>query len=233
MSIIYSLHKNHLASVPEGSYRAIVHFKGTINTDKIFDRMMERDPGITREVAQAAIQLYHNTIYAYVLEGYKVVTPFGIVGVSVKGNFDRQTDSFDSSRHSVEAILSTGADLRRIVHDKAQVQQQEANSSLPNPVEYRDLPSGQFDSVITPGRVAEVNGYRLKFDEADAAQGIFYIAADGSESRASLIVKNSPRQLIFEAPAGLTSGDYTVEVRSSLGNSHIRIGRIPAALTVA
>ncbi|NJN98781.1 MAG: DUF4469 domain-containing protein [Anaerolineales bacterium] len=81
--------------------------------------------------------------------------------------------------------------------------------------------------------MAEINGYRLKFDEADPTQGIFFIAADGSASRASLMVKNSRRQLIFEAPAGLTAGDYTVEVRSSLGNGHVRVGHLPATLTVA
>lgn len=233
MSIVYSLHKNHLAAAPEGSYRAIVQFKDTVNMDKVLDRMMEREPGITREVAQAAIGLYHSAMYSYVLDGHKVVTPLGVVGVSIKGNFDRQTDSFDGSRHSIEPTISPGTDLRLIVHDKAQVQQEEANTPLPNPVEYRDLPSGQFDSVVTPGRVAEINGYRLKLDEADPTQGIFFIAADGSASRASLLVKNSPRQLIFEAPTNLTSGDYTVEVRSSMGNGHVRVGRLPATLTVA
>lgn len=233
MSITYSLHKNHLPAAPEGSYRAIVHFKDTVNTDKLIDRMMEREPGITREVAEAAVKLYLNTIYAYVLDGHRVVTPFGVVGVSIKGNFTRQTDSFDSSRHSIEPTLTPGVELRRVVHDKAQPQQEEATIPQPNPIEYRDLASGEFDSVLTPGRVTEINGYRLKFDEADPTQGIFFIAADGSASRASLMVKNSPRQLIFEAPAGLTAGDYTVEVRSAMGNGHVRVGHLPATLTVA
>lgn len=233
MSITYSLHKNHLATAPEGSFRAIVQFKDTINTDKLIDRMMEREPGITREVAEAAVRLYHSTIYTYVLDGHRVVTPFGVVGVSVKGNFVRQTDSFDGSRHSIEPTLTPGVELRRMVHEKAQVQQEEASTRLPNPIEYRDLPSGEFDSTLTPGRVAEINGYRLKFDEADPTQGIFFIAADGSASRASLMVKNSPRQLLFEAPAGLASGEYTVEVRSSMGNGYVRVGHLPATLTVA
>jgi hypothetical protein len=222
-----------LNTAPEGSYRAIVQFKDTVNMDKVLDRMMERDPGITREVAQAAVQLYQNTVYAYILDGHKVVTQFGIVGVSVKGKFERQTDSFDSSRHSIEATISPGVELRRIVREKGQVQQQEANISLPNPLEYVDLPSGQFDSVATPGRVAQVNGYRLKFDEADPTQGIFFIAADGSAARAGLTVKNTPRELIFEVPADLTTGDYTVEIRSTMGNGHLRVGRLPATLTVA
>jgi hypothetical protein len=71
LSIVYSLHKNHLTNAPAGSYRAIVKFKGAVNMDKVLDRMMERDPGITREVAQAAIKLYHSTVYAYLLDGNK------------------------------------------------------------------------------------------------------------------------------------------------------------------
>ncbi|NJN98782.1 MAG: hypothetical protein HC875_34160 [Anaerolineales bacterium] len=150
MSITYSLHKNPLTTAPEGSFRAVVHFKDTVNTDKLIDRMMEREPGITREVAEAAVKLYFNTIYAYVLDGHRVVTPFGVVGVSIKGNFTRQTDSFDSSRHSIEPTLSPGVELRRTVHEKAQVQQQEASTPQPNPIEYHDLPSGEYDHVLRP-----------------------------------------------------------------------------------
>ncbi len=61
--------------------------------------------------------------------------------------------------------------------------------------------------------MGQVNGHRLKFDQADPTQGVFFIAVDGSETRASLMVKNTARQLIFEAPAGLAAGDYTLEVR--------------------
>lgn len=233
MSIVYSLHKNHLLNSPEGSYRAIVHFKGAVNMEKVIDRMMEREPGITREVAAASVRLYHQTIYAYLLDGQKVVTPFGMVGVSVKGTFERQTDSFDHTRHSIEPTLTPGSELRRIIRDKSQAQQQEANSKLPNPIEYLDLASSQYDSLITPGRVAQLNGYRLKFDEADPAQGLFFIGADGSESRSSLIAKNTPRQLIFETPAGLAPGAYSLEIRSMTGGSRLRVGRLPAILTVA
>lgn len=233
MSITYTLHKNHLINAPEGAYRAVIQFNGTANLDKVLDRMMERGPSITREDAQAAIQLYHNTIYTFILDGYKVVTPLGIMGASVKGNFERQTDSFNSSRHSIEATLSPGAELRRTVREKGQAQQQEASTPMPNPLTYLDLPSGQVDTLITPGRVAQINGYRLKFDEADPTQGVYFIAANGTLARASLMVKNTPRELIFEVPGELDFGDYTLEVRSTMGNGHVRVGRLPATLTIA
>jgi hypothetical protein len=233
MTITYVLHENYLMSDPGSAYRAVVQFKGTADMDRIIDRAMERGPAITREDFQAALLVYHSTIAALALEGYRVVTPIAQYGISIKGSFTGQTDGFSPARHSVEATVSPGADFRRIIREKAQVQQQEATRPQPNPLDYLDCSSGQRNSRLSPGRVAQLNGHRLKFDESDPAQGIFFISAYGVANRASLIVKNTPRQLIFETPGEMANGDYTVEIRSTYGNGAVRIGRLEATLTAS
>ncbi|NJN98500.1 MAG: DUF4469 domain-containing protein [Anaerolineales bacterium] len=200
----------------------MVQFSNTISFEQIIDRLMERGPAITREDAIAVIRAYSQTIITLALEGNKVSTPLMSCGISIKGVFVSQTDTFNSSRHSIEATVNPGPEFKRLVREKGQVQQQEANKPQPNPLEYLDLGSGQRNGSISAGRVAQVNGHRLKFDQADPTQGIFFIAADGSESRASLMVKNTARQLIFEAPAALAAGDYTLEVRVNYGQGTLR-----------
>ena len=70
----------------------------------------------------------------------------------------------------------------------------------------------------------QLTGRRLKFDAEDEAQGVFFIANDGTTTRASLIMRNKPAELMFIVPAGLAVGEYTLEVRTSLKQHGRRIG---------
>lgn len=197
------------------------------------DRMMQRGSGLSRQDAQAALSLFFNTIETMVLEGYRVVTPLAVFGAKIKGRFDHPEDTFNSTRHKVEAAVSAGADIRRSVQDKAQMVQQEANSPHPKPEAFFDPVSGERNSQVNAGRVGQVTGRRLKFDPADPTQGIFFIAADGSAVRAEVMVMNTPRKLIFEVPAGLAAGDYVLEVRAAVNSGTVRSGRLVDVLTVA
>jgi hypothetical protein len=109
---------------------------------------------------------------------------------------------------------------------QAQVEKQEGGERLPLPLDYTDLNSGELNSQATPGGMAQVTGYRLKFDPADTSQGIFF-AAGGSATRVSIVGKNNPSELMFLVPASLAPGDYTLEIRSTIGNSTLYTGCWP------
>lgn len=232
MAIQYSIHKNNLVDPSGSDYWAMVHYLGTADMDRVMERMMQRGSGVTRQDALAALSLYHSTVEMMVLEGYRVVTPLATFGARIKGRFDHPEDSFSSIRHKIEAAVSAGADIRRAVQEKAQLAQQEANKPQPRPEAFFDPISGERNSRVNPGRVGQVTGHRLKFDETDPAQGVFFIAADGSASRAEVLVMNTPRKLIFEAPAELAAGEYILEIRSTMGNGTVRSGRLVDVLTV-
>lgn len=88
---------------------------------------------------------------------------------------------------------------------QAQVEKQEGGERLPRPLDYTDLNSGELNSQATPGGMAQVTGYRLKFDPADTSQGIFFV--NGSATRVSIVGKNNPSELMFLVPASLAPGD--------------------------
>ena len=60
---------------------------------------------------------------------------------------------------------------------------------------------------MTPGGLAQLDGHRLKFDPADPAQGIFFVAADRRETRVEEIARNRPAELILRVPP-LAAGTY-------------------------
>ena len=95
-----------------------------------------------------------------------------------------------------------------------------------------DLGSGARNETLTPGNIAQLKGSRLKFDPADAAQGIFLVAPNGSETRVATVSRNKPAQLDFLVPA-LPAGTYRVEVRAALYKTNgLRKGALPAELMV-
>jgi hypothetical protein len=166
------------------------------------------------------------------LEGFNVVTPGVNYRASVKGGFNGQSDSFSPSRNAVEATLSPGLKLRRAIRERASVQKQEANERRPNLVDYLDVNSGELNNLITPGGMGQVVGYRLKFDPADPAQGLFF-NGERDSTRVDLVGKNSAVELMFLVPASLIRGNYTLELRTTMGNHTIRTGTLAATLTVA
>jgi hypothetical protein len=82
--------------------------------------------------------------------------------------------------------------------------------------------------------MGQVVGHRLKFDPEDAAQGIFFVADDGTETKVAVVGRNKPAELIFMVPGDLDAGEYTLEVRATLhGSNDVRVGALEAPLTVA
>jgi hypothetical protein len=100
----------------------------------------------------------------------------------------------------IEATTSPGPQLRRAIQSRAQAQKQIANDVRPRLLEYTDLNSAERDSRLAPGGMSQLAGDRLKFDPTDPAQDIFFVAADGSETRIEVVGKNTGGELIFLIP---------------------------------
>ncbi|MCL4302835.1 MAG: DUF4469 domain-containing protein [Anaerolineae bacterium] len=231
MSVNFSLCKSNF-SAEANQYRAVVQPAGTVNLDGVIDRMLIQHSTITRADILAVLDNYYTAIEGLLLDGFNIVTPGANYRTSVKGSFNGQGDGFTPGRNTVEATLSPGLQLRRAIEKRANVQKQEANERRPKLLDYLDLNSGELNSLVTPGGMGQVIGYRLKFDPADPEQGIFFIVADNKATRVSVVGKNTAAELMFLVPATLVPGDYSLELRTTMGNHVIRTGTLAATLTV-
>ncbi len=98
---------------------------------------------------------------------------------------------------------------------------------------FKDFASDTQNETVTPGGAAELRGSHLKVDTSDANQGVFFIAGDGTETKADTIMRNKPANLIFMVPDSLLSGDYDIEVRTIIrGHNSARSGRLDATVVV-
>ena len=79
--------------------------------------------------------------------------------------------------------------------------------------------------------MGELVGFRLKFDETDPEQGIFFISENGPSVHVEVIGANQPKKLLFMVPE-LIEGTYQIEVRARFGDNMIREGRLLTKLSV-
>ena len=104
---------------------------------------------------------------------------------------------------------------------------------MPHPLEYIDLNSGATNSVLTPGGLGLLLGYRLRFEVSDPAQGIVFLDPEGGETGVQVVATNTPRELVFLVPA-LASGTYKLEVRAGFcDDKDVRCGALSPKLAVA
>ena len=232
MPINYALFENNLTGNPD-EYLARVESNGTADLDQVIDRMMAAGTTVTRADALSALESFFTAVTNLLLEGVNVTTPIANFKVGVKGVFNGPGDSFTPGRHQISPTVSAGKRLRHEFQQKAQLRKQEAEIPVPNPEEYLDINSGTCNQTLTPGGMGQLSGYRLKFDAGDPNQGIFFIAADGTETRVLVIGRNKPASLMFMTPDTLAPGEYQLEVRAILvDTSVVRNGRLHFPLTV-
>ena len=234
MPINYALFENNLTSDPN-DYAAQVQTNTSADLDAIVRRIIEQGSTSTEADILAVLEDAIKACEALLLEGSRV--SFGglcELFPRVTGVFDGITDSFDASRHRIDVGANPGSRIRKTVRESAQAVKVEAIKPAPAPLEYSDLGSGEINSTITPGNIGTINGHRLKYNPAEADEGIFFIpAGGGAATRIDVVQKNKPSQLVFLIPAAAPAGDYALEVRARQRDSaELRTGRLDATLTV-
>lgn len=232
MPIYFALYPNALTEDPD-DYYAVVQPAQVRDKEDIADRIIEMGSTVTRADVLSVLNDRDEVVRAMLLDGDRVNTPLVSLSVSIKGVFNGPGDSFDPSRHQFNVIATPKRDLETWVQKNAQSQKVEADRPEPMPQRFIDITTGELNSLITAGSVVNIEGRRLKFDADDPEQGVFFVADDGTASRAEKIARNTPSELIVVVPDDLPSGNYTLEVRAILrGVSDVRTGELPHTLTV-
>lgn len=235
MPINYALFENNLTSDPD-DFNAVVQITFSADTDALITRVLEQGSTVTEADLRASAADLVKATKSLLLEGARVHF-FGLADFfpRVKGVFSGPTDTFDPARHSVDVAANPGSRVRQEVRAEATVNKVEAVKPAPNPIQFADNGSGTTNDQVTVGNIGEVVGSRLKFDTAQADEGIFFLATAGGETKVATaaVQTNKPGKVIFLIPATLIAGTYNVEIRARVGGgTELRIGRLDPVLTV-
>ena len=209
----YSLRENLLTPAPD-DYMAQVTDTRSYSLEEIIDLMMDKGSTLTRADVAAVLQVYGEVCSSIVADGSALNTPLVNTSMSITGVFNGANDSFDRKRHTVNLNMTAGTLLRDAVA-KVKTEKTEGASTDPYITEVSDIVSGKVNEVLTKGGVVQLTGSRLKFDQKDEAQGIFFVPETGNPVRAAVIAENKPARLMAIIP-DLVAGTYYVEVRTKV-----------------
>ena len=216
-----------------GAHLAQVQPTYTADLDDIVERIVGHGTTVARSDLYSALEDFFTAVEEMLQAGIFVRTPLACFRVSLTGRFDGTEDSFDKARHEVLPRIIPASRLRKALRDHSEVVKQRRIPRRPYADKFVDVNTGVVDSVVTPGGGARLLGAVLKFDPADPAQGVFFIAADNSETRAEVVIRNMPGELSLLNPA-LPAGEYRLQVRAAFGDpTDLRVGELAAKLTVA
>ena len=231
----YSLRENLLTPAPD-DYMAQAADVRSYTLDEIIDLMMDKGTTLTRADVAATLQVYGEVCSSLIKDGSAVNTPLFNTALTIAGVFNGANDAFDKKRHTVNLNLTAGT-LLRDAAAKVKCEKTEGASTDPYITEIADIVSGKVNEGLTKGGIVQLTGSRLKFDQKDAAQGIFFVPETGEAVRAEVIAENKPARLMAIIPAGLKAGTYYIEVRTKLSGGGkplkvVKVGRFAKPLTV-
>lgn len=232
MPIHYALYKNEKLTGKD-RYLARVHSCGTLGREDVIEDMAQSGTRLTRADIAAVWDLFEQTTMRAILNGWNVTVPLGIVRLSIRGVFEGYDDRFDAGRHRIVVQFKVDNDLQEHLRYSAQTKRIHPSKLCPLLLNYRDVSTGRSNEVLTPGRIGQLYGDRLKFDPRDPRQGLFVLGQDGSVTRVEEVAENKPHTLIFLVPP-LPIGFYKLAVRAACsGGSDLDVGVLDDVLRVA
>jgi len=227
MPIRYALYENNLTTDP-ADYAAVVQISGAADLEAVAQRITEQGSTVTKADILGVLEGEARAVESLLADGWRVNLPLVSLFPRIRGVFNGPTDAFQAARHQVDVAAVPGGRLRASVRAHAQVQKVEAGKPAPLLLEYTDVNSGEVNGPLTPGGIGRLRGSRLKFDPADAAQGIFFVPESGPAVRLSMVATNKPGELVFGVPAGLAAGDYRLGAGSAAIDAGDQAGVPPA-----
>lgn len=148
-----------------------------------------------------------------VMDGVVQITP------RVSGVWETEGAEYDEKIHKRTVDIVPTADLRDVL-EAISVKVLGAKEATARITSITDTATGLKDGTITIGDDIIIEGDKLKIDEKDAAQGVFFKAANGTEYKTTRRLSvNKPSQIIARVPKEVPAGAVTVIVRTKYSST--------------
>ncbi|WPP49969.1 DNA-binding domain-containing protein [Catalinimonas niigatensis] len=226
MAALYALVDNPLTPDPT-DFRASVQHGKAVTEEELMEMIVLRNTGISISVAKKVIFEYGQALRHYMEKGRSVNGALLNSQFSISGVFTSEEDVFDANRHALHLNFTPGTLLKDVVEHVA-VKKVEAMAGLPLISSYFDTESSSKNDVLTPNELGRIVGKRMKFDENDPAQGLFFVNDKKKDFAVVKFGECMPGKIIFKVPQ-MASGIYTLEIRCGAD----KIGKLKGSLTVA
>jgi hypothetical protein len=233
MKIYYALHPNLMTPDPNDCKANVVD-RTVYTLDDLIKQMTAEGSILKPTECYAVIDSFLSRIGLNLAEGIGFSSEFFSLSIEMSGVFVNDKDKFDANRHQIYPNLRPGKAWKENLA-LAKVEKVVADENKPRPENIIDMKSKTSDQILSPGGMAELQGFMLKVDETASDEGIFILSEESkSEVKVNYLFQNYPKTIQFEIPDSLTAGTYKIEVRNRAHNGKgLRIGKMEQVLNVA
>ena len=137
----------------------------------------------------------------------------------VSGVWETENAPYDEKSHHRTVDMVATADLRNAL-DEITVKVLGAKETTAKITAVTDTATGLTDGTITIGDDILIEGEKLKVDEKDTEQGVFFLTSDGGEHKTERRLSvNKPSQIIARVPKNIPEGKVQIVVRTKYSGS--------------
>ena len=184
--------------------------------DKLVTEMAQYNTTMTTTDVKGVMDVFKDVVLKYLLLGYSVKTPLGILHVTAAGTTDDKTAEFtpklESSDHELRVRFFTDSAVSSSVTTSTQWKRTTNRFKMLPFIDTVLNAEDESDSFMQ-GDTIRIIGKYLKFEKEDETQGVFLKQGE-EEIRLTDYFWNLPKQIEARLPVDISSGSYTLIVRA-------------------
>ena len=217
MSVIHRVIKAILYPNPmnnaKGKYLARTSKHTTYNIRETCESLKNKSGSVNVDAMESHVKLFFEEMTDLLEDGNKINTGYFTAQAHVRGSFDSKTDQYDSERHSVQIVFSTGHLIRqRAAQLKAEILR--IASKNYGFWSVTDAQTKSNTDKLIMNRLLVIKGEKIKITGDEPTAGLYLIHTEsGAEHHfpASALYQNGNAILMLIVPE-LAPGSYQLKI---------------------
>ena len=199
---------------------------GTQRNEDIADIITKERSEFRKETIVSILSLRDKAVKDLIQAGNSFMDGLVQISPRVSGVWATENSAYDEKIHKRTVDLIPTADLRTAL-DAIGVKVLGAKETSARITAITDTATGLTDGTLTIGDDIIIEGDKLKIDEKDSSQGVYFVREDGAMFKATRRLSiNKPSQIIARVPKNLPAGSVTVVVRTKYAGSAIPLKEV-------
>ncbi len=238
---LFDLRENTITKDVTNDYTANVRKLKSKTVSDIAAEIVSERTEYRPETIENIVRLYQDKVMDNLCEGNIVTDSLGTYTPSIAGNFIGTSGAIDPKKHTCTVNVALSKEFReRIsgVSPQFSGTVQSLGGARIDSVE--DVESGSTTGTLTPGGAFKVRGKKIRClneDGSSTGRVLFINRETETEYPVGRLATNDPSSLIFNIPADLPDGEYTLRVETYYASSSLLLKSLrtidyPEALVV-
>ena len=165
------------------------------------------------------LNMRDKAVVGFIQDGLSCMDGVSQISPRVSGVWETENSQYDEKIHKRNVDMIPTSELRNAL-DSITVKVLGAKETTAKISAVTDTASGLTDGTLTIGDDILIEGEKLKVDEKDPLQGVFFVTKDGGEYKTERRLSlNKPTQILARVPANVPEGKVTVKVRTKFAGS--------------